>query len=219
MRRLFLLLALLATTGLFAQKSSGGYFGRKIIVQGQLAYSPTYLSFKEFFYRWDFQYGGSAGIVTGRYKQVNISWNIWSLGNLPAYDSAFVKADRVKGMDYGISLRRFRKDRGGVAPIGKFFDAGLTYSQARFVADASNPFVTQGMESSLPKNTNQVAAHIAYGTQGLFWNRVIANTGLRFGGPIFTMEESGNIQFSHFTRNRMQTRNYFSVFFGVGILL
>jgi hypothetical protein len=63
----------------------------------------------------------------------------------------------------------------------------------------------------------------------VFWNRIVGNTGIRFGAPVYEVNKESGVAvssegeqiktFDKFLYNRMLNKEYFSVFFGVGILL
>lgn len=229
MKKLFIISGILFTgLCLNATPGLGGYMGHRVIVAGELAYSPFYTSVKDFFTMYNVQYGGNLDVIVGRRTQIGLSYDMWSLGGNQKYDSNFDKSDRVKGTQYGITVRQFRKNRGGIAPIGKFYDIGLGYAMNKFVAGSGNSYVANGLGNMLPKTSNQITAHIGFGTQMVFWNRVVGNTGIRFGAPVLEVsKESGSYtqdgeaftSFDKFLYNRILNKEYFSVFFGVGVLL
>ena len=219
MKKTLILIALIFTAGfLNATPGRGGYMGHRIILNGEAAYSPFFTSVNDFFTKYNFQYGGNLGIIVGRRAQMNVNYNMWSLGGNELYNSNFVANDRVKGYSIGLTLKKFRKDRGGIAPIGKFYDIGISYAQNKFIASSNNPEVLAGNANNLKLESSQVLVHFAYGTQMVFWDRLVANTGIRFGTPLFEVSDSGSYH-SGFLMSRMRNKEYFSVFFGMGILL
>ncbi|MDQ3111500.1 MAG: hypothetical protein M3R17_16555 [Bacteroidota bacterium] len=221
MKKTLIIIAIVFTAGFLVAAPApgrGGYLGRRIILNGELAYSPYLSSVKDFFTRYNFQYGANLGIITGRRTQLNVSYNMWSLSGNELYHN-FVARDRVKGYGIGLALRTFRKDRGGIAPIGKFFDIGLSYAQNKFIASSNNPEVVAGNANDLKLESGQVLVHFALGTQMVFKDRLVANTGLRLGTPIMEVSSNSNAQYSDFLLTRMRNKEVFSVFFGVGILL
>ena len=227
MKKFILIFAILfSAAAMQATPGTGGYLGKRIILGGEFAYSPFYTSVKDFFTMYNFQYGGSVHVIVSRRTQIGLDCNFWSLGGNQLYDSDLSKSDRVKGTQIGLVMRTFRKDRGGIAPIGKFWDVGLSYAMNTFVAGASDLYVVNNETAMLPKNSNQLMAHIAWGTQMVFWNRIVANTGIRFGAPVFEVSKQSGVYadgqtkaFNNFLYNRLMNKEYFSVFFGVGILL
>lgn len=229
MKKLILFSALLiSSVGVNATPGTGGYLGHRIIIGGEFAYSPFFTSTKDFFTMYNFQYGGNLNVIVGRRTQIGLNYNMWSLGGNQRYEGNFVKSDRVKGAEYGVTVRSFRKKRGGIAPIGKFWDAGLSYAQNEFKAGSDNPYVLTNQTAMLPKTSDQILVHLAFGTQMVFWNRIVGNTGIRFGAPVYEVnKESGELitadgtqkTFDKFLYNRILNKEYFSVFFGIGILL
>jgi hypothetical protein len=213
------MIALVFSAGLLeAAPGRGGYMGHRIIIGGEFAYAPFYTSVGDFFTKYNFQYGGNLGVIVGRRSQLNANFNIWSLGNNQVYNKGinpiYYKSDRIKGMEFGLTLRTFRKKRGGIAPIGKFYDLGLTYSHNEYIAGSDNPSAASLMLSN--EYLNQVVFHAAAGTQMIFWDRLVANTGLRVAAPIFAISKASE---TSFLERRSFEKDIFQVFFGVGVLL
>lgn len=218
MKKLLLLSALfIATATLHANPGNGGYLGHRVIVGGEFAYAPFYTSLKDFVTKYNLQYGGNLGVIVGRRSQLNFTYNMWSLSGNELFNGYMVAEDRVKGTQYGLTLRTFRKKRGGLAPIGKFYDVGLGYSQNKVIISSANPYEdgTGNYSMMLPKDANVLTAHVAFGSQMVFWDRVVGNTGLRFGMPLYVTNEGG----TDFMFNRFLMKDAFSVFFGLGVLI
>ncbi len=218
MRKLLLLSVLfLATETLSANPGNGGYLGHRVIVGGEFAYAPFYSSLKDFATKYNLQYGGNLGVIVGRRSQLNFSYNMWSLNGNELFSDYFVAGDRIKGTQYGATLRTFRKKRGGLAPIGKFYDIGLSYSQNKVTLSTGNPNYVDASSFTepVPGDADVLSAHVAFGTQMVFWDRVVANTGLRFGAPALVIKDDK----SNFMFNRFLLKEAFSVFFGVGVLI
>jgi hypothetical protein len=91
----------------------------------------------------------------------------------------------------------------------------LSYSQNKFIPGAGNAN-TYHPEFDLSKMTeDQLTLHVALGSQMVFWNHLVLNTGGRFGLPVYhTSNDPGN-----FMKRRNASKEYFSVFFGIGVLL
>ncbi|MCU0434100.1 MAG: hypothetical protein MUC87_11645 [Bacteroidia bacterium] len=233
MKRILILALLLAATYTASAQGKGGYLGHRIIVQAEGAYMPFnftsvtpfgLLSDNRFVY--NFQYGGALHCIISRRTQVGLSYNRFSMdvGNNYAFNGGAETyyGTRLEGQTMSLVFRTFRKNRGGIAPIGKFWDAELVYAQAKYKGDVADSLdVPLYINGATPEMQTALQAQFAFGTQMLFWNRVVANTGLRFAvpyvlnisakdDPVFTAE--------HFQRD-FGMRRAFSVFFGVGILL
>jgi hypothetical protein len=195
-----------------ATPGTGGYFGHRLIIGAEGSYSPFYSSFTDLFTHVDLQYGANIGVITCRRTQVNLFYNMYKLAGNDLYDPGkFGSDDRIKGTQFGITVRNFRKDRGGIAPIGKFYDVSLAYSMNQFVVGANNPQF--GVDNqAFPADENMITPSVSFGTQGLFWGHVVANTGLRFGYPV-------NLSSGNYFAQRLVYKDVFSMFFGVGILL
>ena len=217
MKKFLLISALFFSANfLSASPGTGGYLGHRLIVGTEFSYSPFFTSFKDFYTKYNFQYGGNINFIISRRSQLGLNYNRWSLGNNQVFNDSYVASDRVRGMEFGMNIRTFWKKRGGIAPIGKFYDLGLGYSQNKFYPGKDNPGLNDPTYDLSKVNWNMLVAHAAFGTQMVFWNRVVANTGLRFGLPVMTI--SGNDR-GNFMQRRLSNKEYFSVFFGVGILL
>jgi hypothetical protein len=202
-----------------APPAKGGYLGHRIIVAGDFMYAPFFTSFKDFYTKYDLQYGGNIHVITGRRTQIGLSYNVWTLRNNQVFNSNLVKSDLVKGYEYGLTVRRFRKKRGGLAPIGKFWDLGLSYAHNEFKLGGDKIRVLDNNEvTTLPRASNFVIANIAFGTQMVFWDRLVANTGIRMGFP-FKLDYEGGSYYSGFMNKRMIQKEVFGVFFGLGVLI
>jgi hypothetical protein len=117
-------------------------------------------------------------------------------------------------MEFGVTWRTFRKKRGGLAPIGKFYDLGVTYAHNEYHPGSDNPSAASLMLNN--EYLNQVVFHVGVGTQMVFWDRVVANTGVRLAGPIMVISSASE---TSFLERRAFEKDIFQVFFGVGILL
>lgn len=221
MRKLTTLsVALCISLALFAQaKPKGGYLGKRFIICAEGSYFPNYSSLKNMLLSYNFQYGGNVHVITGRYSQVGVSYNMYGLGSHNQYDTSLSNAGRIKGYQVGLTYRKFREKRGGLAPIGKFFDVNLYYH-----ADEYNVQYT-GIQPMVPVTVRSsgISGSVALGSQGIFWNRVVANTGVRLGGPLFTIskeDDAGDLGDNlSYMQKRLMYKDFFSVFFGVGIIL
>jgi len=199
----------------------GGYLGKRIIVCAEGSYSPNYSSVRDILLSYNLQYGANIHFVTGRFSQVGLSYNIYSLGAHNRYNEELSDSGKIKGYQLGLTYRKFRKKKGGLAPIGKFIDISLNYhaDQYNVSYETFRPLVPVIVSSKT------VSASIGLGSQGIFWDRVVANAGVRFGSPIYTfgLEKEGTGYISggeaSYMQKRLQYKDYFSVFFGVGIIL
>lgn len=221
MRKLITLtFALCFAVALNAQnKPKGGYLGKRFIICAEGSYMPNYSDWKDLVTSYNFQYGGNVNFITGRFSQMGLSYNMYSLGAHHRYDTSLSDAGRIKGYQIGLNYRKFREKKGGLAPIGKFIDVNLYYH--------SNEYEVQyeGWQFFTPVvvRTSGVSASVGLGTQGIFWNRVVANTGVRVGGPLFTISEEDDAadigDNLDYMQQRLMYKDFFSVFFGVGIIL
>ncbi|HEU4718507.1 MAG TPA: hypothetical protein VFU15_11760 [Bacteroidia bacterium] len=196
----------------------GGYIGHRIILAGEGAYSPFFTSVKDFYTKYNFQYGGNLNVIVARRTQVGVFYNMWSLGGNQAFQSNMGKNDRVNGTQYGLVVRNFRAGRGGLAPIGKFWDVSMSYASNTYKAGSDNKDILGGTPENVPVSSNQILAHVAFGTQMVFWNHFVGNTGVRFGGPIYTIDKN-NGGYKNFFAQRIAYKEFFSVFFGIGFLI
>jgi hypothetical protein len=220
MKKLILLFALFfGALSLNASPGTGGYLGHRFILGGEVNVSPFYTSVKAFYTHYNVQYGGNLNVIVGRRTQIGLNYNRWSLGGNQIIEGNFVSSDRVNGTQYGITVRNFRKKRGGIAPIGKFWDVSLSYVQNKFVAGSDNPALLYREPGRLPVSSDQLMAHIGFGTQMVFWDHLVLNTGVRFGAPVFEISKKEGTSFVDFLYTRMLYKECFSGFVGIGFLI
>lgn len=204
---------------IFAQKPKGGYLGKRIIICAEGSYFPNYSSWKDMLLSYNFQYGGNAHFITGRHTQMGLSYNMYSLGAHNKYDTSLSNNGRINGYQIGLTYRKFRESKGGLAPIGKFVDLNLYYHSNEFNV------VYQNLATFAPVvvSTAGISGSIGLGAQGIFWKRVVMNSGVRFGGPIFTVSEQddgGDVGDNlNYMQKRLMYKDFFSAFFGIGIIL
>ncbi|HLG02281.1 MAG TPA: hypothetical protein VI731_01720 [Bacteroidia bacterium] len=218
-KQLFILLLVAAICEIQAAPATGGLKGRRVIVQGEFAYAPFLTSFKDFYTKYDLQYGGNLNLIVGRYSQLAVFYNRWSLGNNQVIEGNLHASDRVDGTQYGVRLRQFRKKKGGLAPIGKFYDYSVSYAQNKFMPGASNPDVLYEATDRLPKFSDQVIINFGIGTQQVFWKHLVLTSGVRFGAPVFEVNRENGIAYGNFLLKRIAYKEIFGVFFGVGFLI
>lgn len=220
MKKLLILSSfLLAAVSAEAGPGTGGYLGHRIIIGGEVNVSPFYTAFSDFYTKYNVQYGGNLNLIVGRRTQIGLNYNMWSLGGNQLFEGNFVSSDRVKGAQYGFTVRNFRKKRGGIAPIGKYWDVSLSYAQNKFEAGSDNPDVMYGEPGRLPKSADILMAHVGFGTQALFWDHLVINSGVRFGAPFFQVSKENGTSYGDFIFNRLMYKEWFSGFVGVGVLL
>lgn len=199
----------------------GGYLGKRVIIGAEGSYSPNYSSLKDMLFSYNLQYGGNIHFITGRYSQLGFSYNMYALGAHQRYNTAYSNSGKIKGYQIGITYRKFRQKRGGLAPIGKFIDVSINYHSDEYNVkyETLQPLVPVVVSST------GLSGYIGLGTQGIFRDRIVANAGLRLGGPIYTISSGatgtsldGDDELSYM-KSRLQYKDYFSVFFGIGIIL
>jgi hypothetical protein len=214
-----LFVALCMSVALFAQKPKGGYLGKRFIVCAEGSYFPNYSSVKDMLLSYNLQYGGNMHFITGRYTQMGLSYNMYSLGAHHKYDTSLSNNGRIKGYQIGLTYRKFRENKGGLAPIGKFVDVTLYYHSNEYNV------VYQNIQTFAPVtvSTAGISGSVGLGAQGIFWDRVVLNSGVRVGGPIFTVSEkddAGDVGDNlKYLQQRMMYKDFFSAFFGIGIIL
>lgn len=197
----------------------GGYLGKRLIINAEMSYMPNYSSWKDLFMSYNFQYGGKIHVVTGRFTEIGVSYNRYSLGAHQRYDTALSNNGKITGYQVGVTYRKYREGRGGLAPIGKFFDVNLYYHDDQYNV------VYENIQTFAPviHKSRGISGSIGFGTQGIFWDRVVGNAGVRFGGPIFRFfEEKSTSDIGNnfdYMQKRLMYKDFFSVFFGVGIIL
>jgi hypothetical protein len=220
MRRLItFLLAVTATATATATSIKGGYLGKRLIICAEGSYNPNYATWKDFLFSYNLQYGGNIHFVTGRFSEVGVSYNMYSMGAHNRYREDLANSGKIKGYQVGFTFRKYREKRGGLAPIGKFIDYNLYYHSDTYTPALIGVAPYMGD----PIELTGISASIGFGTQGIFWNRVVANAGLRLGGPVYTLSstsgDSLNGDLPEYMKERLMYKDFFSVFFGVGIIL
>lgn len=202
-----------------AKPIKGGYLGKRTIICAEMSYMPNYSKWTDIFMSYNFQYGGNLHFVSGRYSEIGVSYNMYALGAHKRYDTSLAQAGKIKGYQVGITYRKYRERRGGLAPIGKFVDFNLYYHADEF--NVVYPYLNTF--APITYTSSGISGSVGFGTQGIFWDRVVGNCGVRFGGPIVTLaEEDGNGDIkdnSSYMKDRLRNKDFFSVFFGVGIIL
>lgn len=201
-----------------APPAKGGYLGHRIMLSGEFAYSPFTTSFKDFYTKYNFQYGGNLHVVVGRFVTVGFNYNMWSLNQNQLYEGNFVSGDRVKGAEYGLTWRKFRPKRGALAPYGKFWEVNIAYAQNKFQAASNNWDVLADSLQRLPKTSDMIIARVGFGTQIVFWNHFVGSTGVRFGAPIYQVNKDNGTVYGDFMYRRVLYKEMFSVFAGIGFL-
>lgn len=228
-RKLFF--ATITACTLFLTCWGGGYLGHHLIIGVEGSYMPFnwgattpygFLSQEKFVY--NFQYGGNLNIITGRFTQVGLSYNRYSMNTGRSYNLSGLEQElstRLNGQNFSILLRKFRKSRGGLAPIGKFFDLELIAAQLTYDKEIYTALDIPIYLGKKPETQTRLQLQLGAGTQMVFWNRLVGTTGLRLAIP-YTLKVSGNDDpvFSEKDINQdYGLRRVFSVFFGIGILL
>jgi hypothetical protein len=221
---------LLISMAIFAQ-GKGGYLGHCIIVGVEGSYMPfnwgsatPYGFFSHEKFAYNFQYGGNLNMITGRYTQIGIGYNRYQMNTGRSYKLNSTNQElstQLDGQNLSLLLRQFRKDRGGLAPIGKFFDLELIAAQMRYNDQLFTDLDVPVYSGKKPETQTRLQLQIGAGTQMIFWNRLVGTTGLRLAVP-YTVKVAGKDDpfFSEEDINRdYGMRRVFSVFFGVGILL
>jgi len=221
MRKLFFIAVLLCSMAtVYAQsKPKGGYLGKRFIICAEGSYFPNYHSVKDMLLSYNFQYGGNIQIISGRFSEIALSYNMYALGAHETYRDDISNANKIKGYQIGLTYRKFRDKKGGLAPIGKFIDMSLLYHADKYTPSLTGVSPYMGTELEL----SGISAQIGFGTQGIYWKRVVANAGVRFGYPVYTLSVTGgdsfNQDYPEYMKERLMLKDIFSAYFGVGIIL
>ncbi len=221
MRKLLFIAVLLVTSVTVSAQSKpkSGYLGKRLIICAEGSYSPNYHSIRDLLLSYNLQYGGNIHFITGRFSQVGVSYNMYGLGAHERYRDDISNANKIKGYQVGVSYRKFREKRGGLAPIGKFVDLTMYYHSNTY----SPSLIGVAPYMGEPIKLTGVSAQIGFGTQGIYWKRVVANAGVRFGYPIYTVAVTGgdsfNLDYPQYMKQRLLYKDVFSAYFGVGFIL
>lgn len=219
MKKLILFFAILISASAFATPPiKGGYLGRRFIIAGEFAYSPNYYSVKSVLTSFNPQYGANVQFVAGRYWQIGVNYCKYSLGNVVEYEIGNpVPKDKVNGTVIGFSARKFRARKGGLAPIGKFVEMGI----------ASQRISYKYLESGYTNYSDELEVStlnisLGLGVQEVFWDHIVANCGVRFGGKVFSLESTTTNPVQFYAEDILNTKtmfhNAFTPFAGVGII-
>lgn len=200
-------------------KPKGGYLGKRFIICAEGSYFPNYHSIRDMLLSYNFQYGGNIHVITGRFSEVGLSYNMYGLGAHETYREDISNTNKIKGYQVGLTYRKFREKKGGLAPIGKFVDVTLYYHSNTYTPSLTGvaPYMGEPMELT------GISGQVALGTQGIYWGRVVANTGVRLGYPVYTLSVTGgdsfNQDYPEYMKDRLMFKDIFSAFFGIGIIL
>jgi hypothetical protein len=219
MKKLILFFTVLISISAFAVPPiKGGYLGRRFIVAGEFAYSPNYYSLQSVLTSFNPQYGANVQVVTGRYWQIGVNYCKFALGDVIEYEIANPGSkDKVTGTVVGVTARKFRERKGGLAPIGKFVELGI-YNQRISYKYLENGYTSYSDE--LEVSTLNVT--LGLGVQEIFWDHVAANCGVRFGGKVFNLESTTTNTSAYYAEEIVKTRmtfhNAFTPFAGIGLI-
>jgi hypothetical protein len=212
------------TTALFLATASmaiaqGGYLGKRVIVGVQAAYAPRPVGILEFLTQYDASGGARLGFIVGRYSQLDLQFNYSNFGGNHHFSDYAVKQDRITSMQFGAAWKQFVSKKGGLAPIGRFWEIQLNYGTYAYKIDGSNlnSFSSDiNVLSSIPGNATALVGSIGYGVQNVLKDRFVWNVGVRCGGPLYYSTEGNH---ATFYGRRILYREMINVFGGFGILL
>ncbi|MCK6638759.1 MAG: hypothetical protein L6Q81_01645 [Bacteroidia bacterium] len=219
MKKLILFIAVLISASAFAvPPAKGGYLGRRFIVAGEFGYSPNYFSLKGFLTSYNPQFGFNAQFVCGRYWQVGVNYNRYILRDVELYSVGNpLGVENVNGTSIGFTARKYRIRKGGLAPIGKFVEFGISRHSVDYIYQGAGTTFNNGS-----CQRTAVYGSFALGVQEIFKDRIVANCGVRFAGKIFTVEEvvepSDAIFAKAILSDRTLYHNAFTPFAGLGII-
>src|ERR1044072_1503902 len=90
----------------------GGYLGHKIIICAEGSYMPNYSRLADIFMSYNMQYGGNLHFISGRYSEIGLSYNMYSLHAHHRYEEDLSNSGTIKGFQVGITYRKYREGRG-----------------------------------------------------------------------------------------------------------
>jgi hypothetical protein len=212
------------STALFLATASmaiaqGGYLGKRVIVGVQAAYAPRLVGIVVFLTQYDASGGARLGFIVGRYSQLDLQFNYSNFGGNHHFSDYAVKQDRITSMQFGAAWKQFVSKKGGLAPIGRFWEIQLNYGTYAYKVDGSNlnSFSSDiNVLSSIPGNATALVGSIGYGVQNVLKDRFVWNVGVRCGGPLYYSTEGNH---ATFYGRRILYREMINVFGGFGILL
>lgn len=202
-----------------APPEKGGYMGKRIIVGVEGAYSPNYLTIQNFLFSYNLQYGGNFRFVCGRYHEIGVTYNRFSLGGHDRYEEfGLNESEKIQGSTIGFTVRKYRVKRGGLAPIGRYYELGLLKQTASFRYASSNAAFAEDKVT-----VSRLMISGAAGIQHIFYNKLVTNVGVRVGIPVFEIESSTtNIADGDpelYVTKRMLYHGVFTPYFGIGLIL
>lgn len=217
MKRFITTVLFLATTCIAI--AQGGYLGKRVIVGAQVAYGPRPVGLVEFLTQYDASGGARLGFIVGRYTQLDLLFNYSNFGGNHHFSDYAVKQDRITSMQFGAAWKQFVSKKGGLAPIGRFWEIQMNYGSYTYKVDGSNPNMFSSdinVLGSIPGNATAVVGSIGYGVQNVIKDRFVWNVGVRCGGPLYYSTEGNH---ASFYGSRILYREMINVFGGFGILL
>jgi hypothetical protein len=219
MKKLTLFFAILISASAFATPPiKGGYLGRRFIVAGEFGYSPNYYSLGSFLTSYNPQVGANFQFVASKYWQVGVNFSKFWLGDVKGYEIGQPgTSEKIIGSSIGFTARKYRIRKGGLAPIGKFIEFGVTKQSLTYKYEDS-----QFVSNSEDINMSAVCGSVAFGVQEIFKDRIVANCGVRFGGKLLTLSSPNSNLNSNYAEEIVNTRlmfhNSFTPFAGIGII-
>lgn len=218
MKKLILFIAVLISSSAFAvPPAKGGYLGRRFIVAGEFAYSPNYYSLRSFLTSYNPQVGANVQYVCGRYWQVGVNYNRYILTDVKGYEIGNpANSEKVMGTGIGFTARKYRIRKGGLAPIGKFVEFGITRQEWTY--EYTDALLSYRDNAS----ATIITGSIAMGVQEIFKDRIVANCGVRASGRLFTTTQATtNVDYENAEQiisDRVLFHNMFTPFAGLGII-
>jgi hypothetical protein len=184
-RIFFLFLCVLPALSLKAQHP--GYMGKRFTVGGEFAYGYTGFEFTPF----NVHYGVFGSFILTRKLQLCFTGTNYNnkLSGITGYGY-----NRLSGYSAMLEIRFYRSKRiGAIAPIGKYIDVGLCYSD--FTLHPRPGSLNLQNEPYLKIEDNAFMPYFGFGIQTVFFDCITADSGMRFGTyPFGIAKENSNFR-------------------------
>jgi hypothetical protein len=164
----FFLSVFLASSA-YAQKP--GYMGKRYMAGAEFSYNYGSIPFQ---YRVFMEY------VVDRNLQVGISWFMY---NTQCPSSIRMDDERMKGSETMFRVRFYRtKRKGAIAPIGKYFDVGISITANKIIFDPQQLANYERQNIYIPELKGVfLQPSFGWGIQTVFFDCIAADTGIRAG--------------------------------------
>ncbi len=230
-------LVFLAITFILSCSAQPGYMGRRLLITPEIGYSWNLYNTQQSSSLFSFiaEYGVGAGYVLSNRIQLNLLASTYTMKGMYSkkdtlsgkYDGFY--SDKLTAYEFQFSGRYylktiFKKTTGSIAPVGKFFEFGPVLTFANYTPGADSyydDFYTRNFLPVVYAPANRTLLHfvIGFGTQHIYWDRLVIYSGLMIASPVIDInKEEVTSQANDYLR-AMTLRNVIRMRFGIGIII